>query len=130
MPSERTPRSSTPSMRVPSGRAHPGSTTGTIWPAATFGAPQTIRTGAGPPHFNLADGQAVGPRVGAALQHPSDDDARKAAAQVLDALGLQAGHGQAVDQLFGRRVDVHVLAQPVQRDLHPIRLFSRSRTGA
>src|SRR5579884_2711612 len=49
MPSDSTPRSLTFPRRVPSGITAPGLATATIWPAATFGAPQTICRGAPSP---------------------------------------------------------------------------------
>ena len=43
IPSESTPRSfAAPEPRAPPGITAPGSATGTVWPAATLGAPQTI----------------------------------------------------------------------------------------
>ena len=43
MPSDSTPRSFAFFSFWPPGSTAPGSATGTSWPAATFGAPQTIR---------------------------------------------------------------------------------------
>ena len=42
IPLDGTPRSFARFRRVPSGITAPGSATPTVWPAATFGAPQTI----------------------------------------------------------------------------------------
>src|SRR5919206_1853313 len=42
MPSERTPRSVAAPSTVPPGMTAPGRATATVWPPATFGAPQTI----------------------------------------------------------------------------------------
>ena len=42
IPLEVTPRSFALPSFVPSGITAPGSATGTVWPGATFGAPQTI----------------------------------------------------------------------------------------
>ncbi len=42
IPLDSTPRSFALPSLVPSGITAPGSATGTVWPAATFGAPQTI----------------------------------------------------------------------------------------
>jgi hypothetical protein len=42
MPSDSTPRSLALPSLVPSGITAPGRATGTVWPAATLGAPQTI----------------------------------------------------------------------------------------
>ncbi len=49
IPEDGTPRSLASLMRVPSGSTPPGSTTATVWPAATFGAPHTMVRGAASP---------------------------------------------------------------------------------
>ena len=48
IPSETTPRSFARLSFVPSGMTAPGVATATVWPAATFGAPQTIVAGPSP----------------------------------------------------------------------------------
>ena len=45
MPLDSCPRSLACLSRVPSGITAPGRATATVWPAATFGAPQTICAG-------------------------------------------------------------------------------------
>ena len=45
MPADATPRSLASLMTSPLGSTPPGSTTATVWPAATLGAPQTMVRG-------------------------------------------------------------------------------------
>ncbi len=49
MPCDATPRSLASPSSLPSGITAPGRATPTVWPAATFGAPQTICAGLEPP---------------------------------------------------------------------------------
>ena len=49
------------------------------------------------PYIDLADGQAVGVFVWATGIDATDDDALVARAEILNALKLQARHGQALD---------------------------------
>ena len=49
IPEEVTPRSSASPSSTPPGIVAPGSATATVWPAATFGAPQTIVRGSASP---------------------------------------------------------------------------------
>ena len=53
MPLDSTPRSFARLSFVPSGITAPGRATATVWPAATFGAPQTIWDGAPSPVSTL-----------------------------------------------------------------------------
>jgi hypothetical protein len=53
MPSDSTPRSFARLSLIPSGITAPGRATATVWPAATFGAPQTIWAGAPAPVSTL-----------------------------------------------------------------------------
>jgi hypothetical protein len=49
MPSDSTPLSFALPSLVPPGMTAPGRATATVWPPATFGAPQTICAGSSPP---------------------------------------------------------------------------------
>ena len=81
---------------VPSGITAPGLATATVWPAATFGAPQTIWLGSPSPTSTTQTMQPVGVRVPARRSSTSADDEvlERADAVVLDALDLGAGHRQ------------------------------------
>ena len=68
--------------------------------------------------IDTAHREAVGIGVGLALEHLADDDTGQRRSQILDTLCLEAGHGQALDKLLHTPVDVDILAQPLQRDLH------------
>jgi hypothetical protein len=67
-----TPRSLAFLSFVPSGMTAPGPATATVWPAATFGAPQTIRA----PRRRRRPCRRSGGRVGMALglEHLADDE--------------------------------------------------------
>ena len=68
-----TPRSFALPSLVPSGITAPGRATGTVWPAATFGAPQTIvRFAVAGVH--LADAELVGVRVLLDRENLADDE--------------------------------------------------------
>ena len=89
---------------VPSGMTAPGRATATVWPAATFGAPQTICAGSSSPTSTVQTRQPVGVRVLLGGQHPADDEVlERADAVAVDALDLGAGHRQALAELARRR---------------------------
>ena len=102
IPSLTTPRSfAAPSVR-PSGISAPGRATATVWPAATFGAPQTIVDRLGLADLDRADAQAVGVRVLDGLEHVADDVVLGRGRAVAEpALDLRAGQRQARGQLLG-----------------------------
>ena len=72
IPSDSTPRSFALPSRVPSGSTAPGSATITAWPAATFGAPQTIVRSSDPLRRTRAHAQAVGVGMRRDVQHVAD----------------------------------------------------------
>ena len=86
----------------------PGRATATVWPAATFGAPQTICDGVAPPMSTMQTLSRSASGCCSALEHVPDDEVlERADAVVLDALDLGAGHRQAL----GERVGVEVAAR-------------------
>ena len=120
IPSLTMPRSfAAPSVRPSASRA-PGRATATVWPAATFGAPQTIVAGSRLADVDRADAQAVGVGV---LRRPRAPARRRSARPPAapwrnDALDLGAGQRQPRRELLGRERRVAVLAQPFERDEH------------
>ena len=74
IPSDATPRSLAALSCVPSGMTAPGRATATVWPAATFGAPQTIVRRLALADVDGADAQPVGVGVLLGLQHAADDE--------------------------------------------------------
>ena len=106
---------------MPSGITAPGRATATVWPAATFGAPQTICAGSPSPTSTVQTRQPVGVGVLLGAQHPADDEVlERADAVVVDALDLGAGHRQPLAELVAPAgPGAHVLVQPVERDPHP-----------
>ena len=80
----------------------PGRATATVWPAATFGAPQTICGDVAVADVDAADAQAVGVGVLRGLEHLADDEVlERVDAVVVDGLDLRAGHRQALLELAG-----------------------------
>ena len=47
-----------------------------------------------------------------------DDDAFEFSCDFLDAFNFEAEHGQALRQLLGRRIEIHVLLEPIECDFH------------
>ena len=122
-----TPRSSARPSFVPPGITAPGSATGTVCPAATLGAPQTIvRVAVAGLH--LADAQPVGVGVALDREHPADHEAvRRGRPDVRDPLDLGGPQREQLAQLLDGQVGVAVLAQPGVR--HPHRNCSSTRTS-
>ena len=121
IPLETIPRSFAAPSFVPSGITAPGRATATVWPAATFGAPQTICCGSPSPTSTHADAQPVGVRVLLGAEHVADDEVRAAGADavVVDAVDLGAGHREARRELAHAEVGVHVVVKPGEREPHP-----------
>ena len=128
IPSETTPRSFARLSFVPSGMTAPGVATATVWPAATFGAPQTIVAGRAPAssrrrqrraEVDRAHAQAVGVGMRLHVEHAPDDEPRDIGhAVVVDRLDLRAGQRQALLDRAHVQRRVAVFAQPCQRDAH------------
>ena len=105
IPLDSTPRSLAFFSLVPSGMTEPGRATATVWPAATFGAPQTIVAARRSPRSD-ADRRAAGRRRGAVPHDstwPTTKRSRAGDAVVVDRLDLGAGHRQALLELRRRR---------------------------
>src|SRR2546421_7661457 len=47
-----------------------------------------------------------------------DDNARKLAAKRMNAFDFHPKHRQSLGKLFRRPIEIHVLLEPVERDLH------------
>ena len=120
IPLDSTPRSFALPSFVPSGMSAPGRATATIWPAATFGAPQTIVLRLAGADVDLAHGQPVGVRMRLRLEHAADDEpVGLAHADALDPRDLGAGEVEPLGDLGRREIGRAVLAQPRDRDPHP-----------
>ena len=113
IPEEVIPRSFASPSLVPPGIVAPGSATATVWPAATFGAPQTIVRGSRVAGVDGADAEPVGVGVRLAGHDPADHEAGAVGrADRDDPLDLGPGHRQAHRELIGPDLGVAVLAQP------------------
>ncbi len=62
--------------------------------------------------------QTVGVRVGVDAGNQPHGYALPVAADAVDGLDAEAGHGEPVGQLLGRKVDVYVFSQPAKGDSH------------
>ncbi len=51
-------------------------------------------------------------------EHLGDHDAVEATADGLHTFDLESEHGQALGQILGRPVEIHVLFEPVEGDFH------------
>ena len=113
IPLDSTPRSFALPSFVPSGITAPGSATATVWPAATFGAPQTIVRGSPAPTstWQTVSRSASG-CCSAASTLPTTKLVGVADADALDPLDLGAGQVEPLGELLGRQTRVAVLAQP------------------
>ena len=89
----------------------PGMTSGTLAPTKRFGAPVTMVDSASP-RSTLAINRLSALGWRSRSTHLSDDDALPLGADLLDRLGLGAGHRQPVGQLLRRQVDLDIVAQP------------------
>ena len=129
IPWDSMPRSFALPSLVPSGITAPGLATATVWPAATLGAPHTIRWGAPLADVDQAHAQAVGVRMLVGLEHAADDEViERGHAVVVDRLDLGAGHRQAVGERVRVERRVDVLAEPLERNAHQPNC-SRKRTS-
>ncbi len=118
MPSDSTPRSVARPSVVPSGMTAPGRATATVWPAATFGAPQTIVVCSLPTSTRHTVRRSASGWRSAASTLPTTNAVGLPHAVVVDALDLGARHGQAHGQLARGQVGAHVVVQPLQRQAH------------
>ena len=115
---------------VPSGITAPGLATATVWPAATFGAPQTICDGVAVADVDQADAEPVGVGVLVGLEHLADDEVlERADAVVLDrarprcpVIASRSASACGVERRAA------VLVQPLERDAHQPNC-SRKRTS-
>ncbi len=127
IPSDSTPRSFALPSFCPPGIVAPGSATGTVWPAATLGAPQTIVRSPSPVSTVQTRSRSASGCGSAAVTLPTTKFCADGGPTDDHPLDLGSGHRQALGQLLGREAGVAVLAQPGVGDPH--RNCSSTRTS-
>ena len=123
IPSETSPRSLRRSSVRPFGSTAPGSATATVAPAPKFHAPQTIERGSLLADVDLRQLEPVGIRVLLRLEHLADEEELEVAVPVRDAaahdaVDLAAREDEPSRELLDGQVELDVLAQPGDGDLH------------
>ena len=98
----------------------PGRATATVWPAATFGAPQTICDGAPSPVSTRQTRQPVGVGMAAGLEHLADDEVLERGHAVrVHAIDLGPREREPLGQRERLQAGVAVVVQPQQGQPHP-----------
>ncbi len=129
MPCDSAPRTLVRLIARPPGSVAPSSAQGTCMPAAAFGAPQTIDSGAAAPASTVQSDSRSALGCGATAIDAADDDAGERGRRGHRFLDLESGHRQSIAERRGRDRRIAHRAQPVFGEFHRCPVARRTARG-